>query len=404
MSARRYVLVVALVTLFACAGVVALTATIDPYGLRFAAAETEVPPQGGEFLRKALLVGQVMPRTIILGTSRANSGLDTHHRAFSAHDAPVISLALGAAQIEHMRLLLIHANTVSRLRKAVIGLDIESFLGGGRSDFDPAALAGNPDSQPSWLTRLRADFSRPALSAAIARLVSHESTLPRTDFEARLKELQGQRGVVWITEINNFYARLADLFPPAAQASRWQADPRRRAAMQSFRGLLEYAQRHDIELNLFISPVHARYLDWYRRVGWWPLYEDWKRELVAAVAAARGSDGAKSRVFLWDFSGFHSAATERVPRLGDLDARMKWYSESSHYTHALGDLILQRMLADDAIESSFLPGGRIDRANIELHLVRAKIDGDRYRAAQPAEAANVREMAAYLAHIGRKKP
>ncbi|MCC6532906.1 MAG: hypothetical protein IT531_10180 [Burkholderiales bacterium] len=407
MSGRRYVFLVAAAALLLAAAITTLNASIDPYGLRaMDAGEARLQALGhersGEFSRKAFSVPRVMPRTIILGTSRANSGLDHRHGAFAAADAPVMNLALGAVQIEHMRLLLIHAHTLSGVRKAVIGLDMEAFLGGGRSDFDPAALAGNPDSQPLWLARLKVDFSRAALGASVGQVLDSDTAMPQASFEARVNALQGQRGVIWVTEINNFYSRLAELFPRGGAAGRWQADPRRRAAMASFRALLDYARQNDIELRMFVSPVHARYLEWYRHVGWWPLFQDWKRELVQAVAAARESRAPQPVFLLWDFSGFHPIAAEPVPRLGDLAARMKWYAESSHYSPALGSLVLDRIAGNRPVDADALPDGRIDRANIERHLSALALDAERYRATQAGEVANVREMVAYLRRIGRK--
>ncbi|MGH8666654.1 MAG: hypothetical protein ACREUX_20515, partial [Burkholderiales bacterium] len=406
MTAKRYLLIVAVVTGALAAAVVTLCNQADPYGLHAAnraddPGEVDATEPTGAFWRKAFTVRRIMPRTVILGTSRADAALDSNHPAFSAEDAPVLNLALGAAEIEQMRLLLIHANTVSDLRKAVIGLDIEAFLGGGRADFHAAALEGNPRSEPAWLSRLLVYFSPAALASAVSQLLAPESTLSKPPFETVLKALDGQRGLIWTTEINNFYARLAQLFPPAAKAARWNADPRRRAAMQSFRQLLAYAREHDIELRLFVSPVHARYLEWYRRVGWWPLFQDWKRELVNAIASERPAPAA-NQIVLWDFSGFHSAATETVPALGDLETRMKWYRESSHYSPALGYQILSCVVAGRSAEGSPLPEARIDGGNIERHLSRLARDAEAWRAAQRGEAENVREMVQYLRRIGRK--
>ena len=406
MTAKRYLLIVAIVAGALAAAVLILCNQVDPYGLHAGnpagepgeAAATEV---SGAFWRKAFAVHRIMPHTVILGTSRADASLDPNHGAFSAEDAPVLNLALGGAHIEQMRLLLIHANTVSELRKAVIGLDIEAFLGGGRADLHAAALAGNPRSEPAWLSRLVVYFSPAALASAVSQLLAPASTLSNPPFEAVLTALDGQRGLIWTTEIKNFYARLAQLFPPAAKATRWNADPRRRAAMQSFRQLLAYARKHDIELRLFVSPVHARYLEWYRRVGWWPLFQDWKRELVNAISAEQAAPAA-SRIALWDFSGFHAAATETVPRLGDLETRMKWYRETSHYSAALGDQILSSVLAGRTADGAPLPDARIDRGNIERHLSRLAEDAEAWRAAQRGEAENVREMVQYLRRIGRK--
>ena len=154
----------------------------------------------------------------------------------------MLNLSLGGLSIEQIRLLLTHANATSPLRMAVIGLDMESFLDDGRTDFDPAALKDNPESEPARLVRLRMDVSREALSASVARLMAPRAAavVPEArgkDMDApawripdeALRVFDGQRGMIWVAEYDNFYARLPYFFPQASTASRWNADPKRAA-------------------------------------------------------------------------------------------------------------------------------------------------------------------------------
>ena len=172
--------------------------------------------------------------------------------------------------------------------------------------------------------------------------------------------------------------------------------------MNAFRELLRYARKHDIELRLFISPVHARYLEWYRRVGWWPLFEGWKRALVDTLdedaMAARG----RPAVVLWDFGGFHSISTEPVPELGDHSTRMRWYRDTSHYSPEVGNLILERILGAPGLAPSAFPDPPLDRATIDRHLASIRTEGERYRRAEPGEVENVAEMLAYLRRVAKK--
>lgn len=408
MSTSRYLILVVVLSLVMLGLVAATNARLDPYGLAQAASLSDEDrgikrERPGAFVRKASHAYALRPRAIILGTSRAQGALDVRHLGFVPDDAPVMNLALGALSIEQMRLLLMHAHAISAPRKAIIGLDLESFLGRGRPDFDSAALAGNPDSEPRWLVRVRASLSRHALAAGLAASTGIGRPDERPGFDDMLKELDGQRGVVWVTEFNNFYAQLAQLFPQSDMGNVWQADAKLKAAMEAFRSLLRFARAHDIDLRLFISPVHARYLDWYRHVGWWPMFQQWKRELVAAIAEDAQAHPGAQPVPLWDFSGFHPVATETVPRLGDLDTRMHWYLESSHYSSATGKLILDHVLGyGRSAESSPLPNQRIHRGNIDMHLARLSMDAERYRIAAPGEARNVREMVGYLRRFARR--
>ena len=263
--------------------------------------------------------------------------------------------------------------------------------------------------------RLRIGVSRETFGASLARLGSKNDPSPagatpadaadkrawRISDEA-LKLWDGQRGVIWVAEYDNFYARLPLLFPQGASASSWAADRKRAAAMASFRELLRYARTHDIELRMFISPVHARYLEWYRRVGWWPLYESWKRALVEAIDAESKAGAGRASVALWDFGGFHSISTETVPKIGDHHARMRWYRDTSHYSPDVGDMILDRILGAPALEASLLPGVRLDPASIDNDLSATREAAVRYRRSEPDEAADLDEMLAYLKRVAKR--
>src|SRR6185436_6531047 len=117
-------LIVALGVAAALVGaVLAVNARIDPYGLAAIVASPDEAgviegARPGIFWRKALAVRNPMPRTVILGTSRAEFGLDPRHPGFAPEYQPVENLALGGVSIEQIRLLLIHANVRSPLKMA----------------------------------------------------------------------------------------------------------------------------------------------------------------------------------------------------------------------------------------------------------------------------------------------
>ncbi len=419
MNPRRYLILALGLTTALTGGIVAVNAYVDPYGIAGAtgiddyrgAASVEPP---GAFWRKAASVKNARPRTVILGTSRAE-GIDPNHAGFAAEDAPVLNLWLGGVNIEQMRLLLMHAHAISPVRTAVIGLDLEAFQGGGRPDFDPAGLHGNPDSEPDLLVRLRINLSRAALSASLARWITPAPAEPGPEAASKrpgarspgithvpMDRLYGQRGLIWISEFNNFYAQLPHLLPYWTPATTWASDERRAASMTAFRRLLDYARQEGIELRMFISPVHARYLEWYRRVGWSPMFHAWKRALVATIDEESRAMPGRAAFPLWDFGGYHPPALEPVPKAGDLSTRMHWYLDTSHYSRALGDLILDRIFRRPGPDASPLPDARIDQATIERHLSTMTVEADRHRLTAPGEVADVGDSYVRLRRATRK--
>lgn len=158
------------------------------------------------------------------------------------------------------------------------------------------------------------------------------------------------------------------------------------------------AYREDIDLRLFISPAHARQWETLAVSGLWSKWEEWKRRLTVMneVEAARAG---KSPFPIWDFSGYNSISTEAVPALNDVNIIMRYYIDSSHYTAAAGNLVLDRLFDYHSPERT-LPadfGVRITPANIEAHLARIRDERERYRRTHAADVAEIAGIAQEVA-------
>jgi len=388
MSPARNLALALAATLVMTLGVMAVNWHVDPFALRNPGAAA-VPAEGAVKLKQAywhktFAVAALKPAGLIMGTSRADWALDGAHPGFADGARPAYNFALPGASVEQMREMLVHAQRTRPLRQVVIGLDLEAFLV-GRTDFDPALLAGSKASMPGWMNLARLNLSWSALEASAAPLwqTTPESAAPL--------EPVGKRTLFRGSEFNNFHARRALLFPRWDPATRWESDSRRAASMRALRELVSFARAEGIDLRLFISPVHARYLEAYRRVGWWPLFEAWKRALVATLAEEARAHPGRAAFPLWDFSGFNSVTMERVPALDDAQTPMRWYVDSSHYSRAHGNLILDRVLdrPDAGGQDAASAGTLLYEANLDAHLLKLRQDADAFRAAFPADVAEV---------------
>ena len=159
-----------------------------------------------------------------------------------------------------------------------------------------------------------------------------------------------------------------------------------------FREIIADCLANDIELYLFISPVHARQIEAISIMGLFSTFEQWKRDLVTIVEEeAKKHD--KPAPLLWDFSGNNSITTERIP-LPQTSETMEWYRESSHYTKKLGDIILDLMLNypqknPDATDDF---GTTITTKNIEEHLAIIRQDRQQYRINYAFEISEVQRL------------
>lgn len=124
---------------------------------------------------------------------------------------------------------------------------------------------------------------------------------------------------------------------------------------------------------LFVSPVHAQFMDALIASGRLEDFELWKRDVTAMAAAVQAErPGAME---LWDFSGYNSVTTEDVPPSG---GSMRWYWDPVHFNAATGDLVLSRMLGRGAVPPDFgqqLTPETVEATNLRLREGRARYMG-----------------------------
>lgn len=164
--------------------------------------------------------------------------------------------------------------------------------------------------------------------------------------------------------------------------------------MDELRKLLALSYQENISTHLFIGPSHARQWETIAASGLWSQFEDWKRKLVR-INEEEATKAHKVPLPLWDFSGYNSITSEEVPATGDTQTRMRYYFESSHYTPAAGNLVLERIfdahIASEIVPSDF--GVRLSALNLEQHLVRLRNEREQYRQRHPADVLEIESLA-----------
>jgi hypothetical protein len=142
-----------------------------------------------------------------------------------------------------------------------------------------------------------------------------------------------------------------------------------------------------------INPVHAVQLETLRIAGLWPTFEQWKRDVVGLAEKGPGP-----AIPVWDFTGYEGPPAEPVPPDDDRASRMKWFFECSHFTEALGDRVLSRVLlpAERGTEDDSF-GARLESGSLEAHLDRIRQDREGYASAFPHEVRRVQRVRDELA-------
>ncbi len=339
-------------------------------------------------LHKATAVACRRPDAVIMGSSRALALLPRHAGLLERASEPY-NLAVNGARIEDVRRYLDLAYAVGPVNDVVIGLDF--FMFGGRAqsestrDLDRLAwLSEHPGCLPDpedWLPTL---FSTDALRATRRTLTRQRRpdrgsfTLPdgtwgaielHTDIAER-----GQRRLFRLTEAAMKTSVYNDVI----------TDPRIEPGLEALRAILENAKRNGTRAHVIVSPIHARLSEVIHGLDLWDDLEAWKRRLVEVSEAA----GAPPII---DFSGYNEITTEAVPAEGAAGVTMQWWWDTSHYSPAVGDLILDTVL-DYKGSTQRAPedfGTRLERSTIEAHLAKIRADRARYLAEHGADLADL---------------
>lgn len=377
---------------------VAFTMFADPYrmfGTPTVRGLTELKPRAFEQLSiaKTYQLERIVPKTLLLGNSRTEIGLDPMSRQFPAAHRAVFNAAYAGRGVCTSLLMLRDAMAVRMPDRIILGVDFQDYLtvakasskavskaSSGPSDDERRLLVDNDGYSNSkrewqiWKDRIAATLTINALLDSVTTLLNQN---PETS--ATMTAL----GFNPLHEYSVFAARSGyySLFSQKDAAYRKQyatfAKPNFThpslslvRTNQCFLTLAKTAVEHRIPLTLYIHPYHASFLDMLSQFGLWTGFEDWKRYLVAQVADLQPD---QNEIRIIDFSGYNEFTTEAIPAPGDTKSEMRWYWEPGHYKSALGEHILERI-----IHGGTHFGRTLTATNVESVLAEIREERDRF--------------------------
>lgn len=400
----RFVTVWALVWIALVGGVVGVNVTMDPYLIlgmpRIAGVNRSKPAVDGK--RPFMMSYDVLraaPNTVLVGNSRVEAGLAAENPAWPESDRPVYNLGVPAGSPYVGYRYLQHVMAQHHLSLVVLGLDFEYFLTVEEADrhvrehtFESRlVVTQNGMPNPGWRSQhirdtFQAVFSLDALSDSVATLTANlsDGTADAVDLGSGDMRIAGSYGAIAGSYTLVVASDLGTILG-------WRGKTRNRFAMADLRSILDLCQSHETRLILFMDPAHADELEILDAVGYWKEFEGWKRDIVALIAEYQRSTDP-SPIQLWDFTGYDSYSSEAV--LTD-PHRLRWYLEPRHYTKALGDAIVRRILGSG--DANF--GTLLTPNNLERHLAVIREQQRLYREHQPADARRVRDLYNFAAGI-----
>lgn len=294
-------------------------------------------------LNKSRILARSHARTVLLGNSRVEIGLDPASAKWPIERQPVVNAAQAGMTLRKSICRLNEAIAAGPPTLIVLGVDIQDFLVMQQSPETiplgvPAKHADCDTSHLIWTTLFSVNSLVDAAQTAIGQDAQTGATIEANGFNP-LREYQihvrqvGYSGLFEqkMREYTKEYKR---------KPSPDFLEPDRYAPFRDLRQIMRTSSAENIELAIFFHPYHGQFLDLLRDAGLWHSFETLKQQVYAMAAEESRRRPGPIRVF--DFSGYNDITTEMVP--GDRTTQMKWYWEPGHYKSELGNLIISDIL------------------------------------------------------------
>ncbi len=381
--------------------VIGMTATglfnylVDPYAIQgseaisgFNAEKTQVADRVR--LSKPYEVLDAKPKTLVLGNSRSEIGIDPDSPVWPGDAQPVYNLALPGTSLVAQYRVFQHAITTGTVKSVVVGLDFTDFLiDGDDPKISPKTWIGSAGEMEGRLLVNRdgtenKDYATQRLKDAIASLLTLDATIdsvltimgqgerdqeirtpkgfsPAQQFPA-LVENEGHYHLFLQADITRSRALARE--PDDIYAANVEWSP----AFATLDAFVEDCRKRGIRITFFLHPLHGYIREQIEQFGLGDSYVAWKQALATWVS--RHND----QVTVWDFGIYSDETMEDVPDRGDHHTQMKYYWEAGHYKSSLGDLMLARMFGggDDGF------GYRLTSASVEAAVTQDRINRQVY--------------------------
>ena len=385
--ARQYLATMGASLVVLAVAAVTLSVTVDPYwvfGSSIVPGWTALKPRAAQRaeLAKQHLLTRMRPRTVLLGNSRVEIGLDPANSDWPGPDRPVFNAALAGHDLSSSVKFLEQGIQLGSLRSVVVGVDYQDFLDDGapqpaQVDLPDRLVGPSTRWADYWKQRLAVTLTIDAVLDSAYTLFEQSALTGATMTQAGFNPLHEY---ALIAQREGYYSLFEQ--KQAEYLARYRqfkkpdfSVPMRNREFRYLAQILDRAIQHDCKVVLFIDPYHANYLDMLHELGLWPGFEAWKRALLQVVD--QHNPGHRNLVQVFDFSGYNEVSTERVPPRGDRRTVMRWYWEPGHFKSALGARIIARIIGlDDSFGYELTPS--------TIDAVLSRINADRVETANRA--------------------
>ena len=410
MSAKKYLFTAVFTLLLLLLGTITINLLVDPlnvYRLTDIEGVNHFKPKLGSYSRlaKPLQLERDDYQRAAFGSSRTEIGIPVYGTAWDLAGDKGINAAVSGADIVAVDALFRHALLKTDLKDAVIGVDFFMFNGEGQAPYSYPQVLANPE-QDSELTRKLKGYQLTLFSPGITEASIYTLRKQKPSYYKYLATGQMNNEREINKALEDGYERVFTKFEDGFMRSTWTPcnnnlysyETETGNTLTIFKNLLIEASKNDVNVSLYVAPLHVRLLVAMEATGLWPAYEQWKRDLVAIVDAVK-DDYPNAQINLWDFSGYNQYSNEALPN--DPERAMVWYIDSSHFSEALGQKMLDAMYGAQKGQISGF-GSRLSVDNIDEHLINVRSQFFYYIQCNPEVHRFYTERASHFLNIRRK--
>jgi hypothetical protein len=382
----RFLALAGIVFVALVASSIAFCVYVDPYrmyGTDRIANKPQIYAQAS--LAKAYMLERVRPDTLILGNEAVEMGLDPANQDWPEVPKPAFNASGADVDVFMAWRLLQHDIAVKPPQLVILGLDYLDFVKASakhdseaKRDGEARLLIGR-DGKPNdsrsmqlWTDFFATTLSRQAIADSIKTFRLRNAPAGQTMSALGFNPSSGYDALLHTSGAEAVFSYNDAFYREQYRSSAlsYFYSPLRNPQFRALANIVKLARENDIRLILYIPPYHSRYLEILHETGFWAGFEAWKRALVRTIDDAAGN--GQDLILLYDFSGYDDISGERVPAPGDTQLEMRWFRDSTHYTPALGSLLVASMMA-----ASPVLGEELNDTTLEGDLERVRRDRDR---------------------------
>lgn len=329
----------------------------------------------GKFTIKAICALEQDYSIFILGSSRANRGIDPTHPAFNSL-GKAYNIALTGANVYELKQVIDFILTYQPYTKIIVfSLDFLMFTD---------RIADNPNFEQSpfatknyFLQHIKNTFSLDETYYSLKTVIDNYQMDNTSILEETPCIRQGIPKHDIIIPYPHYKSSIKTLTSFLEAPQLYAGYCYSHTRLLELQQIIDTARQHHIEVKFFISPIHAWQLELIRLTGLYPTFEQWKRDLTHLLAQDQRQYPQQPIYPLYDFSSYHELTTESVPR--QQEQQMQWFWESSHYKKQLGNLVINKLFHYQVEQQPADFGILIDEQNIETHLAHIRQAQQRYQ-------------------------